>query len=116
MDDVKSYLGNKKNLNWKSLTEKNSGAFITAIQIALERMGYEVGKIDGVFADKGKTTSKTKTAVEKFQKDNGLPPDGIPGPKTITKILEKLPKQPLRTPPNWRTPPQRKPNFPKITP
>jgi hypothetical protein len=38
MDDVKEYLAKKQNLNWKTLTAKNSGALITAIQIALERM------------------------------------------------------------------------------
>jgi peptidoglycan hydrolase-like protein with peptidoglycan-binding domain len=59
-----------------------------------------VGKIDGVFANKGSTTSKTKEAVKKFQKDNGLTPDGIPGQKTIAKLVEGL----LVFPPLWAFP------------
>ncbi|MDR0608350.1 MAG: peptidoglycan-binding protein [Candidatus Peribacteria bacterium] len=35
-------------------------------------------------------SSKTKNAVKKFQQDNGLKVDGLPGKNTIIKIMEKL--------------------------
>ena len=75
---------------WIKLVEEgNTSAWIMAVQIALEslwKQEYDVGEIDGRFK-KGWTT---EAAVRKFQEDNGLEPDGIPGKETIRVLLEKL--------------------------
>lgn len=62
-----------------------------AIQIALEKIGYDVWKIDWLFGD------NTKTQVEEFQekyneehKDQPITKDGFPWSETIRAILEKL--------------------------
>jgi len=46
------------------------------LQQALKAAGYYNGAIDG------KLGNRTKVAVSKFQKDNGLKPDGVVGEKT----------------------------------
>ena len=84
MDVVKKYLDSIKDKDWWELTEKNSWAWIMAVQIALESQGYDVGRIDWVF------WNATWNAVRKFQGDNGLKVDGAPGKNTIKKLLEKL--------------------------
>ena len=84
MDLVKQYLNSIKGKNWNELVSKNSSAWIMAVQIALESMWYDVGKVDGLL---WKVTSE---AVRKFQTDKGLKVDGAPGPDTIAKILQSL--------------------------
>ena len=49
-------------------------------QTLLADKGYNPGSIDGVFG------SKTKSATEGFQTDNGLKADGIIGKNTATKL------------------------------
>jgi peptidoglycan hydrolase-like protein with peptidoglycan-binding domain len=110
MDDVKDYLEKKKDLSWESLTKRNSWVLIMAVQIALKKLGYDFGKVDWILADKGKTVSKTKNAIKAFQQANSLSPDGIPGPKTITKIVEALNALPQQ---QWRTPPVFKSYWPQ---
>jgi hypothetical protein len=66
---------------------ENSGATIMSIQILLESIWYEVGQIDGILVTKWKSTSKTMEAIKKFQSDNWLKADGIPGRATIDKLL-----------------------------
>ena len=64
------------------------GKFVRYLQYALSFRGYDVGEIDGVFG------VKTQMAVEKFQADNGLVPDGIVGAKTwqvINRSYETFP-------------------------
>lgn len=56
-----------------------SGMTNREIQIALVRDGFKVG-VDGVFGP------RTKTAVEAFQKEKGLAPDGIVGPLTAAAL------------------------------
>jgi len=51
-------------------------AEVKELQLILQRLGYDPGSADGIFG------LKTMQAVIKFQKDNGLTPDGIVG--TIT--------------------------------
>lgn len=53
---------------------------VTAIQTALKEKGYYTFKVDGIFG------SRTKNAVMKFQKDNGLTVDGIVGDKTLKAL------------------------------
>ncbi|WP_026894164.1 M14 family metallopeptidase [Clostridiisalibacter paucivorans] len=61
----------------------SQGSDVMEIQSLLKRIGYDPGPIDGIFG------SKTQSAVINFQKDNGLTPDGIIGPKTY-RVLNPL--------------------------
>jgi hypothetical protein len=54
---------------------------LKAVQTALDRLGYNPGKIDGWFG------RKTARAVMKFQQDNALTVDGDPGKNTIAKMI-----------------------------
>ena len=57
------------------------GDNVKKVQEALVRKGITVEEVDGIFGP------DTKTAVEKFQRDNGLRPiDGIVGPATLGKL------------------------------
>ncbi len=58
----------------------SSGKEVTNIQKRLKSWGYEVGAVDGLYG------TKTQAAVKKFQKNNGLTPDGIAGNATLEKI------------------------------
>lgn len=58
----------------------STGSEVTAIQTRLNELGYLSGKADGIFG------SKTKSALIKFQKDNGLTADGIAGSKTLKAL------------------------------
>lgn len=49
----------------------------------LELCGYDIGNVDGIF---GKLTDAQTRA---YQRDNGLDPDGIVGPKSWAKAMEK---------------------------
>ncbi len=53
---------------------------IVLVQTRLKNWGYYTGAVDGIYG------SKTKEAVKKFQKKNGLAVDGIVGPKTAAAI------------------------------
>ncbi len=56
------------------------GEEVTSIQQRLKSDGYYGGEIDGIYG------TKTKAAVQKFQEDNGLSPDGIVGEKTLSAL------------------------------
>lgn len=58
----------------------SSGEMVRQIQTALRSAGY------GVVPD-GKFGPITEEAVIAYQRENGLLPDGIAGPATITKLL-----------------------------
>ena len=90
LDLVKKYLETKKDKQYSELKTQNTSAWIMAVQIALSSVGYDVGKVDWILRNKWAKTSKTVAQIIKFQKDNWLKPDGQPGSKTITKLLEKL--------------------------
>ena len=81
MGAVTKYLTTIKQKNWSDLTSKNSSAWIMAVQIALEERGIDVGKVDGIFG------AGTRAAVTKFQKENEIIADGLPGKETIAKLL-----------------------------
>ena len=55
----------------------STGNEVIQIQKKLKNWGYYTGEIDGIYG------TKTKKAVEKFQKNNGLTIDGIAGKKTL---------------------------------
>ena len=64
-----------------SLSKQGSrGDEVIAIQTKLSESGYYSGKIDGIYG------SATKSAVVKFQRDNGLEADGIAGSKTLQAL------------------------------
>jgi len=90
LDLVKKYLETKKDKQYSELKSQNTSAWIMAVQIALSSVGYDVGKIDWILKNRWAKTSKTVDAIRRFQRDNELRPDGQPGSKTITKLLEKL--------------------------
>jgi hypothetical protein len=54
------------------------------IQTALKNSGFYVGSVDG------KLGPKSKSAIEAFQKANGLTADGKVGPKTWTALSKYL--------------------------
>ena len=55
----------------------SSGNEVVKIQTKLKQWGYYNGDIDGIYG------SRTKAAVEKFQRNNGLFVDGIAGTNTL---------------------------------
>ncbi|HCL4445315.1 TPA: peptidoglycan-binding protein [Clostridium botulinum] len=65
------------------LKKGDRGSDVRKIQAVLQKIGYDVGPIDGIFG------SKTEEAVKRFQLNNGLVVDGIIGPKTY-EILNKF--------------------------
>ena len=53
---------------------------IKAVQKRLDAYGYQPGPLDGILG------AKTKAALMAFQKDNGLPADGMIGIKTLERL------------------------------
>lgn len=53
------------------------GDDVSELQSRLGRLGFDCGKVDGIF---GPSTAK---ALERFQRNCGLRPDGVCGPETI---------------------------------
>ena len=58
----------------------SSGETVKKIQQRLSDWGYYSGAVDGIYG------SGTEAAVKKFQKSNGLTPDGVAGPATLAAI------------------------------
>ncbi|NLI59886.1 MAG: peptidoglycan-binding protein [Clostridiales bacterium] len=56
------------------------GPEVEFLQRILYSIGYDPGPIDGIFGP------LTRSAVVRFQLDNGLVPDGIVGPRTWAAI------------------------------
>lgn len=54
----------------------STGAVVKTIQTKLKRWGYYTGSVDGIYG------AKTKSAVQYFQRKNGLTADGIVGNAT----------------------------------
>lgn len=53
---------------------------IRRVQLELTIRGYTPGPIDGVMG------AKTRTALKKFQRNNGLNPDGLMGTETLNRL------------------------------
>lgn len=66
------------------LKQGSSGATVKTMQQKLINWGYLSGKADGIFG------AKTKAAVVKFQRNNGLTADGVVGTKTAQAMGLKL--------------------------
>ena len=60
---------------------KSHGDDVVALQQALEARGFNPGVSDGVFGP------GTEAAVIAFQKSEGLTPDGIVGPQTVSHSI-----------------------------
>ena len=58
----------------------SQGEEVRQIQTKLTELGYFTSKIDGIYGE------KTKAAVTRFQRDNGLTADGIAGTKTLSAL------------------------------
>lgn len=68
-------------INAYALSKRGSrGTEVRNIQSRLSSWGYNPGSVDGIYG------AKTEAAVKRFQKNNGLTPDGIAGPATLAKI------------------------------
>ncbi|MDX1692873.1 MAG: lytic murein transglycosylase [Ketobacteraceae bacterium] len=61
-------------------TDNYTVAEIKEIQSALQKLGFDVGHVDGIFG------SQSKKALQQFQKANSLIADGFPHPKVVKKL------------------------------
>lgn len=59
----------------------SKGELVELVQLMLNEKGYSCGSADGIFG------TKTKNAVEKYQKAKGLSVDGIVGNNTYAKLF-----------------------------
>lgn len=62
------------------LKQGSKGELVKAVQTKLIKWGYLTGRADGIFG------AKTKTAVIKFQRKNGLTADGVIGTRTAQAL------------------------------
>ncbi|MBQ7794873.1 MAG: spore cortex-lytic enzyme [Clostridia bacterium] len=58
----------------------SQGSEVRQIQQRLIQWGYLSGSVDGIYG------AKTEAAVKRFQRNNGLTPDGIAGAATLSKM------------------------------
>ncbi len=65
----------------RTLSQGSKGSEVKDLQKRLTQIGYQVGKVDGVY---GKATT---AAVKRFQKSRGLKADGVAGKKTIDELM-----------------------------
>ena len=80
--EVNDYL-NSDDYAGGTYKEGDTGTMVTWIQEALKKLKYYDGDVSGHYG------KQTKEAVRVFQKDNGMSADGVAGPKTIAKIMDK---------------------------
>lgn len=66
-----------------TLKPGDTGAQVRALQRSLAALGYQVGKVDGVYGP------KTTSAVTAFQHAARLATDGIFGPKTLNALIHR---------------------------
>lgn len=71
--------------SYKTLKLGSKGTAVKAMVAELKNQGYYTGAITNSF------TSAVKTAVERFQRANGLQVDGIAGPNTLHKLFGTVP-------------------------
>lgn len=64
----------------RTLSKNSKGEEVKELQKKLVQLGYQLGKIDGIYG------KKTEDAVKRFQKNRGLKVDGIAGEKTINEL------------------------------
>lgn len=71
---------------YPTLTVGDKGTQVRTLQTALNKLGYDVGTVDGKFGE------GTRKAVIAFQRDNGLKQDGKAGNATQTLLYSKSAK------------------------
>lgn len=81
LETIDQDLQTKKN-NYLSYGAKSAN--VGVIQAKLNKLGFNCGAVDNVFGN------MTRNAVISFQKVNGLVPDGIVGPLTLSALETKL--------------------------
>ena len=69
-------------IEMKQLKFKDTGAQVKTLQRLLNALGYDSGKVDGIFGQ------ATRAAVVAFQRAKGLTADGIVGKATWTALLK----------------------------
>ncbi|HUJ91609.1 MAG TPA: peptidoglycan-binding domain-containing protein [Gaiellaceae bacterium] len=67
-----------------TLKPGDKGAEVKVLQLALQHLGYSVGKVDGVYGP------ATEQAVKSFQTAHGLTADGVCGPQTLAALKNVL--------------------------
>lgn len=67
----------------RALSSGSKGSEVKELQQKLTQLGYQLGKVDGIYGE------KTEAAVKRFQKNRGLKADGVAGKETI-KELKRL--------------------------
>jgi hypothetical protein len=72
----------------ESMELDSTGAEVEALQEALTTLGYDPGPVDGDFG------ASTQNAVGEFQRDQGLPDDGVVGPATLEALNDALAERP----------------------
>lgn len=78
-----------------TLRKGSQGSAVSAMQTMLNRLGFDSGKVDGIYG------TKTMAAVRSFQEANGLTVDGIAGEQTLTTLairaatLDSVPATPV---------------------
>ncbi|MGK7918949.1 MAG: peptidoglycan-binding protein [Trichodesmium sp.] len=79
-----SFPEKKKPVPQKKILERGDrGTEVKNLQVSLKKIGFNPGPIDGIFG------MKTKVAVKKFQKSQGINPDGIVNQKTWEAFRQK---------------------------
>lgn len=71
-------LGGELPVTKPTLRKGSSGEYVTLLQTKLIQLGYDLAP----YGADGKFGAKTESAVKAFQRDKGLEPDGVVGPKT----------------------------------
>lgn len=83
-----TYLYKIKDKTWETLAnKKNTYPWIFSIQTTLDELWYKIPREDWFF------WPQTKEAIKKFQADNKIKVDWVPGEKTIKKIIARMIKQ-----------------------
>lgn len=78
-----------------TLRKGSQGSAVSALQTMLNRLGFDSGKVDGIYG------TKTMAAVRSFQEANGLTVDGVAGEQTLTTLairaatLDSVPATPV---------------------
>ena len=70
-----------------NLKKGSKGDTVRELQTILQKKGYYTGKLDGDFG------KYTEDAVKKLQKEQGNSTDGVFGPKTCKKYMERTKKK-----------------------
>ncbi len=92
MENVNAFLETIKSQSWSDIIDqKQDRLWVSAVQIKLSSLGYNLGVkgVDGWFGN------ATKSAIQKFQKDQKFAQeacDGLPGKETIKALLKAKPK------------------------